>query len=165
MVPWVLTPSPAPAGRAPPLSQDSLKRRAAKLTAALNSLEVRVRATGVLCPSALPTSVKALTRPRPPPSSQGVTCNTAEGAMYCFPRLEMPEKAIQAAEKMGKPVDFMYCLRLLESTGVTVVPGSGFGQARGTWHFRTTFLPPESDMDGVVEAITRFHKQFMDEYR
>lgn len=28
-------------------------------------------------------------------------------------------------------MDFFYCLRLLETTGVTVVPGSGFGQARG----------------------------------
>lgn len=96
---------------------------------------------------------------------EGVSCNIAEGAMYCFPRLTMPDKAIAAADKMGKPVDFFYCLRLLESTGVTVVPGSGFGQQQGTWHFRTTFLPPESDINGVVEAITRFHKQFMDEFR
>lgn len=85
--------------------------------------------------------------------------------MYCFPRLTMPAKAIAAAEKVGKPVDFFYCLRLLETTGVTVVPGSGFGQKQDTWHFRTTFLPPEGDMDGVVESITRFHKQFMDEFR
>lgn len=32
--------------------------------------------------------------------------------------------------------DMLYCLRLLEETGICVVPGSGFGQRKGTYHFR-----------------------------
>jgi alanine transaminase len=96
---------------------------------------------------------------------EGITCNAAEGAMYVFPRLALPAKAVAAAEAMGKPADFFYCWRLLEATGITVVPGSGFGQQDGTWHFRTTFLPPESDMQAVCQLITDFHKRFMDEFR
>jgi len=30
----------------------------------------------------------------------------------------------------------MYCCQLLEETGICVVPGSGFGQKDGTYHFR-----------------------------
>lgn len=44
-------------------------------------------------------------------------------------------------------------------------PAPDAPQAKGTWHFRTTFLPPESDIDGVVEAMTKFHGEFMAEYR
>lgn len=29
-----------------------------------------------------------------------------------------------------------FCLKLLEETGICVVPGSGFGQKEGTFHFR-----------------------------
>lgn len=29
-----------------------------------------------------------------------------------------------------------FCMRLLEETGICVVPGSGFGQKEGTYHFR-----------------------------
>ena len=32
--------------------------------------------------------------------------------------------------------DFFFCSELLESTGICVVPGSGFGQIEGTFHFR-----------------------------
>jgi alanine transaminase len=61
--------------------------------------------------------------------------------------------------------DALYCMRLLEATGIVVVPGSGFGQVEGTWHFRTTFLPAEADIEGVVQKMTKFHGDFMDAYR
>ena len=41
-------------------------------------------------------------------------------------------------------------MKLLEATGIVVVPGSGFGQVEGTWYFRTTFLPAEAEIEGVV---------------
>ena len=31
-------------------------------------------------------------------SIEGISCNVAQGAMYAFPRLNLPEKAIKAAE-------------------------------------------------------------------
>lgn len=36
--------------------------------------------------------------------------------------------------------DMFYCLKLLEETGICVVPGSGFGQRQGTYHFRSAFI-------------------------
>lgn len=33
------------------------------------------------------------------------------------------------------------------------MPGSGFGQVEGTYHFRTTILPPEQEMAKVLEAM------------
>ena len=72
---------------------------------------------------------------------QGVECQSPEGAMYLFPQLvDIPEKAVEAAKKVGKQVDEYYCRRMLEAVGVCVIPGSGFGQKEGTWHYRTTFL-------------------------
>ena len=55
--------------------------------------------------------------------------------------------------------------RLLEATGLCVVPGSGFGQVEGTFHFRTTILPMEEDMPRICGMLTDFHAKFMDEYR
>ncbi|CRK09732.1 hypothetical protein BN1708_002255 [Verticillium longisporum] len=68
----------------------------------------------------------------------------------------------QAAAKEGRKADEFYCLRLLEATGICVVPGSGFGQKEGTLHFRTTFLAPGTEWVG---RIVDFHKKFMDEFR
>ena len=42
--------------------------------------------------------------------------------------------------------------------------GSGFGQVEGTWHFRTTFLPPEDEMETVMEKLTVAHTALMTEY-
>ncbi len=33
-----------------------------------------------------------------------------------------------------------YCMRLLEEEGICLVPGSGFGQREGTFHFRSVQL-------------------------
>jgi glutamate--glyoxylate aminotransferase len=50
-------------------------------------------------------------------SLEDVTCNFTEGAMYSFPQLRLPAKAIAAAKAAGKAPDVFYCLRLLEETG------------------------------------------------
>ncbi|KAH1066320.1 hypothetical protein J1N35_031307 [Gossypium stocksii] len=96
---------------------------------------------------------------------EGVTCNKAEGAMYLFPRIDLPEKAIKAAEAAKKAPDAYYCQRLLTATGIVFVPGSGFGQVPGTWHFRCTILPQEEKIPAIVTRLTDFHKSFMDEFR
>lgn len=76
-------------------------------------------------------------------SMKGLSCNFVEGAMYAFPSVSMPPKAMAAAEAAGKAPDVFYCLALLEATGISTVPGSGFGQAPGSFHLRTTILPRE----------------------
>lgn len=50
------------------------------------------------------------------------------------------EKYVEAAKKQGQEPDVLYCLELLKETGLVVVPGSGFLQYPGTYHFRMTIL-------------------------
>lgn len=96
---------------------------------------------------------------------EGVTCNETEGAMYTFPNITLPSKAVDAAKDARMAPDAFYCMQMLDETGIVVVPGSGFGQKEGTWHFRTTILPPEAAVDAVIEKMTKFHAKFMDKYR
>ena len=65
------------------------------------------------------------------------------------------------AERMppGKS-DEEYCMALLEETGMCVVSGSGFGQAEGTAHFRTTILPPTEKIMQVVQKLGAFHEAY-----
>ncbi|KAI4142703.1 MAG: hypothetical protein LQ340_007256 [Diploschistes diacapsis] len=93
---------------------------------------------------------------------EGVECQDPQGSMYLFPTIHLPQKAIEQAKKENRGPDDFYCMRLLDATGVCVVPGSGFGQKEGTLHFRTTFLAPGTDW---VSRITTFHKGFIDEFR
>ncbi|KAI8608489.1 pyridoxal phosphate-dependent transferase [Chytriomyces sp. MP71] len=105
------------------------------------------------------TLAKALNR------LDGVSCNDAQGAMYLFPTITLPEGAVAHAKALEKNPDEVYCLELLEETGVCVVPGSGFLQKEGTWHFRSTFLAPENQMGEFAESLARFHEKFMNKYR
>jgi alanine transaminase len=98
-------------------------------------------------------------------SLEGVTCNKTEGAMYLFPRLRLPSKAIETAKAAKTAPDAFYARRLLESTGIVVVPGSGFGQVPGTWHFRCTILPQEDKIPAIVSRLKAFHEAFMAEFR
>ncbi|OOQ85194.1 putative alanine aminotransferase, mitochondrial [Penicillium brasilianum] len=93
---------------------------------------------------------------------EGVECQKPQGAMYLFPTINIPTKAIEAAQAEGRAADEFYCLKMLDATGVCAVPGSGFGQKEGTFHFRTTFLAPGTDW---VERIVKFHSEFLDQYR
>jgi len=95
---------------------------------------------------------------------ENVTCLAAEGAMYAFARLHLPAHAVEVAKTVNKAPDTFYCLQLLDATGICVVPGSGFGQRDGTFHFRTTFLPPEEQIERVLEKIQKFNSQFMKQY-
>ena len=47
--------------------------------------------------------------------------------MYGFPRVEFSDKAIAGAAEKGMPADSLYCLNMVEETGIMTVPGSGFG--------------------------------------
>jgi len=94
----------------------------------------------------------------------GITCERVQGAMYCFPSVELPKKALEEAEREGVDPDTMYALSLLESTGICVVPAAGFSQRGGRHGFRTTFLPSEDEMVTVVEAVKRHHEEFCAKY-
>jgi alanine transaminase len=91
----------------------------------------------------------------------GVTCNACDGAMYAFPNIQLPQGAVEKALEKGLTPDTYYSLELLDATGICVVPGSGFGQEDGTFHVRTTFLPPENKMDEVIDRMGTFHQHFV----
>ena len=84
--------------------------------------------------------------------------------MYAFPRVRLPPKAVEEAARQGRKPDFLYCLELLNQTGITCVPGSGFEQQDGTFHFRTTVLPPEEQIGEVIRRLSEFHEGFMKQY-
>lgn len=97
-------------------------------------------------------------------SCRNIVCNFTEGAMYSFPQIRLPPKAIDAANKAGKHPDVFYCLKLLEATGISTVPGSGFGQKEGVFHLRTTILPAEEEMPAIMESFKKFNDEFMERY-
>lgn len=96
---------------------------------------------------------------------EDVTCNKPEGAMYLFPKLNFSEEKYpslyEAAAAENSPLDEVYCTELLEETGICCVPGSGFGQVPGTYHLRTTFLPPGTEW---ISRWGDFHKKFVKKY-
>jgi len=97
-------------------------------------------------------------------SIEGFTCQTVQGAMYAFPRLHLPEKAIAKAKEAGQAPDVFYAFQLLENTGICIIPGSGFGQRPGTYHFRTTILPQKDALVSMLDRLKGFHVKFMKEY-
>ncbi|XP_066512209.1 alanine aminotransferase 2-like [Hoplias malabaricus] len=97
-------------------------------------------------------------------SVPGIKCNPVQGAMYAFPRIFIPHRAVEEAKALGMQPDMFYCLRLLEEKGICVVPGSGFGQKEGTYHFRMTILPSTEKLKVLLEKVRDFHIKFLKEY-
>jgi aspartate/methionine/tyrosine aminotransferase len=102
---------------------------------------------------------------------EGMSLETPEGAMYAFVKFELPPDPSIAVSAMTpeqrlaveSKKDEDYCMKLLEDTGICVVPGSGFGQMLGTLHFRTTFLPPENEIKEFVIKLRQFHENYVKE--
>ncbi|KAG8144084.1 putative Alanine aminotransferase 2-like protein, partial [Naja naja] len=94
----------------------------------------------------------------------GLHCNPLQGAMYAFPRVFIPAKAIEIAKAHQMAPDMFYCMKLLEETGICVVPGSGFGQREGTYHFRMTILPQAEKLKILLKKVKDFHINFLEEY-
>jgi alanine transaminase len=85
--------------------------------------------------------------------------------MYAFPQIVLPAGVLQAAKKANVTPDFFYCKAILDNAGICMVPGSGFGQRDGTYHFRTTFLPLEEQLGKVLERMVVVHKEFFAQYK
>ena len=95
---------------------------------------------------------------------RNIQCNVVEGAMYAFPEVKFSKRAIEAAQQKGLPVDKFYVFEALEATGVVIVPGSGFGQKPGTYHFRITCLAPEEQLEDLLERFSQFNEAFHAKY-
>lgn len=85
-------------------------------------------------------------------SIPGISCIKPEGAFYAFPRLHINQP------------DSHYVAELIRSTGVVVVPGSGFGQQPDTQHFRVVFLPQEEILEKAYKNIARFTEEYLQKY-
>ncbi|KAF8809410.1 transaminase [Phlegmacium glaucopus] len=92
----------------------------------------------------------------------GVSCVDSPGALYLYPQITLSKKAREAAREAGKEPDAFYSLALLDETGICVVPGSGFGQKEGEWHYRLTCLCP--GVDEYVGKLEKFHQGFVEQY-
>lgn len=99
----------------------------------------------------------------------GMSVEIPQGSMYAFVRFELPvekgfspsqatpeELAAQVAQRESD-----YCMALLEQTGICVVPGSGFGQRPGTYHFRMTFLPQREEIVALIDKLDNFHRSYV----
>lgn len=85
--------------------------------------------------------------------------------MLLYPFTILTAKAVAAAKANGVEGDAFYCMELLNHTGIVLVPGSGFGQVPGTYHFRSTILPPEDKIADVVKLLGSFHAAFLAKYK
>ncbi|KAF9525308.1 alanine aminotransferase [Crepidotus variabilis] len=92
----------------------------------------------------------------------GVSCVDSPGALYLFPQIKLSKAAQDAAKSAGKAPDAFYALGLLDETGICVVPGSGFGQKEGEWHYRLTCLCP--GVDEYVGKLEKFHRDWVEKY-
>jgi alanine transaminase len=95
-------------------------------------------------------------------SLPGVSCVDSPGALYLYPRIRLSEKARNKAVEAGKQPDAFYALALLDETGICVVPGSGFGQKEGEWHYRLTCLCP--GVEEYVGKLETFHLKWVEMY-
>jgi alanine transaminase len=93
---------------------------------------------------------------------EGISCVNSPGALYLYPCIHLPAAAIEATGKEGKQPNMIYMLELLDETGICIVPGSGFGQKEGQYHYRLTCLCP--GVKEYVGALERFHRKFMERY-
>ena len=100
-------------------------------------------------------------------SIDGITSPEIHGAIYAFPSIEsLPLAAIQNAEKIGIPADELYCLELLENTGILVSPASNFSTQKNSncYGFRMSLLFHEDDVDRIISQISTHHQMFCEKY-
>lgn len=92
---------------------------------------------------------------------EGVECQAPEGAMYLFPKITLPKKALEKAKSLNEVPDELYCLELWKKPAFASFLDR-FWTARRNMAFPYYLLAP---VDDYAAALTSFHKRFMDKYR
>ena len=77
----------------------------------------------------------------------GVQCLPGQGAFYVFPNVET------LIRSKGLDDDVALCERLLDETGVALVPGSAFG---GRGHVRISYAASIETLDAAIDRIAEF---------
>ncbi|CAH3174521.1 unnamed protein product [Porites lobata] len=98
-------------------------------------------------------------------SMENVKCNEVAGAMYAFPRITPPKKAIEAAKAKEMPPDEFYCWQALEKTGIYMIPGQVFDMKGSGNNFQITILPSEETFAPMFERLRTFHQEFMAQFK
>lgn len=96
---------------------------------------------------------------------EGVSCTHPQGALYIFPLFLFPQRFVNEAKSIGQQPDELYAMRLLEATGICVIPGSGFDQKEATFHIRIAFLPSEALFPKFTADLAHFHSAFIEQYK
>jgi aspartate aminotransferase len=81
----------------------------------------------------------------------GVKCPKPAGAFYAFPDISVAFGKSWNGHKIANDIDF--CNALLESTGVAVVPGSAFGEARAV---RISYTCKPAELTEGLRRIQQF---------
>jgi alanine transaminase len=59
----------------------------------------------------------------------------------------------------------MYCMDMVNETGIMTVPGSGFGQRDDTFHYRiTNLVTPTEDLETTIETLKDFNERWHNRY-
>ena len=82
----------------------------------------------------------------------GISCVKPQGALYCFPKMDINKFNIHSDEKM--------VMDLLEQQKILIVHGTGFNWPEND-HFRVVFLPRPEDL---TLALSKMHT-FFDSYK
>lgn len=95
---------------------------------------------------------------------EGIHCSPVEASMAAYARIQIPEKAIDEAQRQGKEPDVFYAEELLKSKGVSVAPGSAFGRLPGRFYIRVTILQPKDKLLELFHRLKAFHEHFLAKY-
>jgi len=82
---------------------------------------------------------------------EGVSCVRPQGALYLFAKLDPEVYKIDDDEK--------FILQLLQQEKILLVQGTAFNWPK-TDHFRLVFLSRREDMDGVMEKMDRYLRNY-----
>lgn len=94
----------------------------------------------------------------------GIVCNEIFGSLFLFPRIEIPNRAVEEAKKKKIAPDVLYAMELIDQAGVAVLPGSQFGQEDGTWHVRVSITAPLDLFNEMLDRWKVFHTKFIQKY-
>mmetsp|Transcript_52089 Transcript_52089/g.124035 ORF Transcript_52089/g.124035 Transcript_52089/m.124035 type:complete len:490 (+) Transcript_52089:100-1569(+) len=89
----------------------------------------------------------------------GITCSLPLAGPFIYPKVIVKGHVMKKAISYGAPADQIYCMELAEREGVATMPGCGFGQRPGQFHFRLSLTQAEANVERTLSALERFHKE------
>lgn len=81
----------------------------------------------------------------------GISCVKPQGALYCFPKMDIKKFNIRNDERM--------VLDLLEQQKILIVHGTAFNWAKPD-HFRVVFLPRAEDLTAALQRTQTFFSSY-----